>query len=472
MSTGPTHAHPSPGAASNLTAEQISARLDRLPLRGVSRRILLVMGAAFFFDLADQSILGIVAPTLRAQLGFELDDIAILVSCTYAGLFLGAVLGGRAADRLGRIPVIVAALMTASIGSGLHALTESLGVFMALRIVSAIGMGALFVTALSYVVEISPLRRRGSRTALTYFAGMCGSAVIATLSRFIIPSGPDGWRIFFALGVFGVLVIPFLRGIPESPLWLHSRGRYDDAESALTRLESGTAKTESLPPVETTESNVSVQVQDENSSGQWRNLFRGKLLRTTLLLCFIWIVYASITQTFSSWLPTILQLRGFSGESLLTINAIAIYGSPLGCLLAFLVADRLSRRVLMVVTAVGAAICTAIYGAVPAAGIIAGAAFGHFVMIAWFSPLLAALMAESFPSNLRSTGSGVAFGAGRMSNIVVPFTLSAALTALGPSFVGWYMTLGWLAVAVAVAVLMSKSTDSMQAPGRESVSSD
>lgn len=468
MSSGRAPIHPSSSAATDLTVEQISARLDRLPLRGVSRRILLVMGAAFFFDLADQSILGIVAPTLRAQLGFELGDIAVLVSCTYAGLFLGAVLGGRAADRFGRIPVIIAALTTASVGSGLHALTETLGVFMALRVFAALGMGALFVTALSYVVEISPLHRRGSRTALTYFAGMCGSAVIATLSRFIIPSGPDGWRVFFALGVFGVLVVPFLRGIPESPLWLHSRGRFDDAEAALTRLERGTAKLEPLPPVETTESNASVQVQDENSSGRWQDLFRGSLLRTTILLCLIWIVYASITQTFSSWLPTILQLRGFSGESLLTINAIAIYGSPLGCLLAFLIADRVSRRVLMVGTAIGAAVCTAIYGAVPVAGIIAGAAFGHFVMIAWFAPLLAALMAESFPSSLRSTGSGLAFGAGRMSNIVVPFTLSAALTALGPSFVGWYMTLGWLVVAAAVAVLMSSRARATQPLGRES----
>ncbi|MDV7240546.1 MULTISPECIES: MFS transporter [Rhodococcus] len=465
MSSGP--AHTPPDAAPDLTVEQISARLDRLPMSGVSRRILLVMGAAFFFDLADQSILGIVAPTLRAQLGFELGDIAILVSCTYTGLFLGAVLGGRAADRLGRLPVIVAALLTASLGSGLHALTESLQIFMALRLLSGIGMGALFVTALTYVVEISPLHRRGSRTALTYFAGMCGSAVIATLSRFIIPSGPDGWRVFFALGVFGVVVIPLLRGIPESPLWLHSRGRLQDAESALARLEIGTANGQSLPAVETTESNASVQVQDESSSGEWRNLFRGSLLRTTILLCLIWIVYASITQTFSSWLPTILQLRGFSGESLLTINAIAIYGSPLGCLLAFLVADRLSRRVLMVGTAVGAALCSAIYGAVPVAGIIAGAAFGHFVMIAWFAPLLAALMAESFPSNLRSTGSGVAFGAGRMSNIVVPFTLSAALTSLGPSFVGWYMALGWLAVAAAAAVLMSKRKSTAEVSIRE-----
>lgn len=431
---------------------EIEARIGRLPNRGISKRIVVAMAIAFFFDLGDQGALGIAVPALRVQLGFDLNDVALLVSGTFVGLLLGATFGGRLADRIGRLKVLTLGLVIASVGSGLHVFMHGLPEFILLRVVSAIGMGALFVVAVTYLVELSPVHRRTSRTAITYFVGMTGGAVVATVARFVIPLGPDGWRAVFAVGALGLLLLPMLRGLPESPLWLASRGRTDEAYAALGRLEAGTAPVESLPPVERVEVTADAQAATDGS-GRWTDLFRSPLVVPMTLLMLIWIVYTLLTQTFTSWMPTILQLRGFDSETLLTIAAVAQYGSPIGSLLAFLLLRRFSRRAMVAAVTVGAAVVGLLFGLLPVAGLLAAATFLQFLLIAWFAPMLNATMAESFPSRLRSSGSGTAFGAGRLANIVAPFTVAAALTALGPGFVGWFMLVGWGIVGIACAVL-------------------
>ncbi|MEU7811735.1 MFS transporter [Pseudonocardia sp. NPDC049154] len=447
---GSTPGAPAPDGARR--GEDIAGRLARLPTRGMSRRLVVAMAIAFFFDLGDQGALGIAAPAMRAQLGFELSDIALLVSSTFVGLLIGALTGGRLADRIGRLPVMWASLAVASVGSGLHVLMNDLVAFAVLRVVSAIGMGALFVVAVTYLVEMSPTHRRTTRTAIAYFVGMMGTAVIATTARFVIPLGPDGWRVVFAIGALGLLLLPLLKRLPESPLWLASRGRLDDAYAALQKFEAGTAPVETLPPPQPLAVPAPAR-QAAQSTGAWRDLFRGSLLSPMLLLIVVWIVFSMLTQTFNSWLPTILQLRGFSGETLLTITAVALYGAPLGSLAAFLLGTRFRRRAMLAGVTAAAALSGILFGLVPAAGLVATATFAQFFLIAWFAPMLNATMAESFPSRLRSSGSGTAFGAGRLANIVAPFTVAAALTALGPGFIGWFMVVGWIVVGVACVAL-------------------
>jgi putative MFS transporter len=70
-----------------------------------------------------------------------------------------------------------------------------------------------------------------------------------------------------------------------------------------------------------------------------------------------------------------------------------------------------------------------------------------------FAPILNTVMAESFPSNLRTTGSGVAFGSGRLSNLIVPFTVATVISTLGYAIVGWYILIAWLAVAALLVPL-------------------
>lgn len=434
----------------SLDAASIAARLARLPAKGLALRIMVAAAAAYFFDLFDQSAFGIVVPALRKSEGFSLDNIATLVSLTFAGMLLGALFGGRLADRIGRLPILRLGLVLASLGSLGHVFANGLVLFGALRLITATGMGIIFVVAITYLVEVAPAHRRGSRVALTAFFGGVGGASVAVLGRVVIPLGPNAWHWLFIIGAFGLFALVLTIRLPESPLWLLSRGRADEAERELQMLERGVERAVgTLPPVivEDTVAQVAADEESTERSG-WLGAFRGKYLRPTIILMAIWVVYSTVTQVFSVWLATILQLRGFSSETLLTIVMIAIVGAPVGMLLAYMFADRLPRKAQFIGVAVIAGVVGLLFGIVPAAGVIAVLAFVHFVLIAWFSPVLNAAMMDEYPSALRSTGSGVAYSSGRLWSIIFPFTLAAALTSFGAGIIGWVLLVAWGLVAI------------------------
>lgn len=447
MSSTPT----SETVPASLDAASIAARLSRLPAKGIALRIMVATAAAYFFDLYDQSAFGIVAPAMRTAEGFSLNNIATLVSVTFTGMLIGALIGGRVADRHGRLPILRVGLVLASLGSLAHVFASGLIAFGVLRLVTAIGMGIIFVVAMTYLVEVSPVHRRGSRVALTAFFGGIGGATVAILGRTIIPLDPHAWRWLFAIGGLGLLALGLLFRLPESPLWLLSRGRPEDAERELQRLERGVEQAvgTALPPAVVKHSMAEVAAEEESVQGSgWRAAFRGKLLRPTIILMAIWIVYSTVTQVFSVWLATILQMRGFDSETLLTITMVAIVGAPVGMLLAFAFADRLPRKAQFFGVAVVAGIVGLLFGIVPAAGVIAVMAFVHFVLIAWFSPVLNAAMMDEYPSALRSTGAGMAYSSGRLWSIVFPFTVAAALHAYGAGIIGWVLLAAWVTIAL------------------------
>ncbi|QIX53738.1 MFS transporter [Rhodococcus sp. DMU1] len=446
MSSTPT----SETVPASLDAASTAARLSRLPARGMALRVMVATAAAYFFDLYDQSAFGIVAPAMRVSEGFSLNNIATLVSVTFTGMLIGALIGGRIADRHGRLPILRVGLVLASLGSLGHVFASGLITFGAFRLVTAIGMGIIFVVAMTYLAEVSPVHRRGSRIALTAFFGGIGGATVAVLGRTIIPLDPDAWRWLFAIGGLGLLALGLLVRLPESPLWLLSRGRADEAEQELQRLERGVERAVgTLPPVVIENIVHEVAADEESVEGSgWRGAFRGKMLRPTILLMAIWIVYSTVTQVFSVWLATILQMRGFDSETLLTITMVAIVGAPVGMLLATAFADRLPRKVQFFGVAVIAGIVGLLFGIVPAAGVIGALAFAHFMLIAWFSPVLNAAMMDEYPSALRSTGAGVAYSSGRLWSIIFPFTVAAALSAYGAGIIGWVLLTAWMLVAI------------------------
>lgn len=411
---------------------------------------MIATAAAYFFDLYDQSAFGIAAPAMRESEGFSLNNIATLVSVTFTGMLIGALIGGRIADRHGRLPVLRSGLVLASLGSLGHILANGMIIFGIVRLVTAIGMGIIFVVALTYLVEVSPVHRRGSRVALTAFFGGVGGAMVAIMGRAVIPLGPEAWHWLFAVGALGLLALGLMIRLPESPLWLLSRGRVDEAGQELERLERGVERVVGTLPPAVVEDTVNAVAADEESvevSG-WRGAFRGKLLRPTILLMAIWIVYSTVTQVFSVWLATILQIRGFDSETLLTITMVAVIGAPVGMLLATAFADRLPRKAQFFGVAVIAGIVGLLFGVVPAAGVIAVLAFTQFVLIAWFSPVLNAAMMDEYPSALRSTGGGVAYSTGRLWSIIFPFTVAAALNAYGAGIIGWVLLTAWMIVAI------------------------
>ncbi|MBY3988711.1 MFS transporter [Rhodococcus fascians] len=450
--------------SSNLSRTAFDDRISLIRPRGLMLRVLTATSLAFAFDNADQAAMGIVAPAVRGSLNVGLNEVGLLISVTYFGLFLGAVTGGYISDRYGRLFLMRWSLTLASIGALSHLLVGGMSDFLLIRFLSALGMGGLYVSSLTYVAEMSQRKDRGYRIAITYFIGQIGAVILVTSARFIIPIDEDAWRYVIGIGGLGLIALVPMIGLPESPLWLFERGRLDEAEAALTRLErrSGIADRVGSASANSDSTNISLsQLREDETEkaltgkvkSRWVELFRGSLLLPTFVLIAVWVLYSSITMTYAGWLPTILGLQGFTSEDLLTISALAFWGAPLGALLSLFVVRRIPRFRLWAYIVVLAAICGVILSVAPSGGIIAVSAFIQYALFGLFAPILNALVADSYPTGVRARGTGLTFSAGRLTNVLAPLTLAVALGALGHVVVGWYLMTAWLLIGVAGAVM-------------------
>ncbi|WP_197487774.1 MFS transporter [Rhodococcus sp. LB1] len=116
---------------------------------------------AFFFDTMDAAMLGHAVPALRAEWGLSISTIGFLSSTTFVGMMIGAVVGGRLADRVGRRPIILGSVVfysVFSLATGLAPNVTSLAVFRAL---SGLGLQAMIGVRLVFVSEMYPKHLRG-----------------------------------------------------------------------------------------------------------------------------------------------------------------------------------------------------------------------------------------------------------------------------------------------------------------------
>src|SRR5258708_29875783 len=200
------------------------------------RRILLLIGIGMFFDGFDVYVAAtVLGATL--QTGFStLGQNAQFVSVTFLGMMLGSFLTGFLGDRYGRRFTYQANLAIFGLASIAAAFAPSMNVLILLRGLMGLGLGA------ELVAGFSPMTEFGPQKAVCNWVGALSAVVVISLtisalaSTLLIPH--FGWRIMFVLGGAGALVVWYLRkALPESPRWLESIGRSEEAEAILQRIE-------------------------------------------------------------------------------------------------------------------------------------------------------------------------------------------------------------------------------------------
>jgi putative MFS transporter len=232
-----------------LSAENISARLDRLPSSYAVWRIIGLLSLGFFFELYDLLLTGYVAPgivhsgILSATTPglFGTSGVAGFIAALFAGLFIGTIACGFLADRFGRRAIFTYALLWYAIANTFMAFqTTALGL-NSWRFVSGLGIGVELITIGSYLTEFAPKHLRGRAFAICQAIGFTAVPVVAFLSYLLVPLAPlqiDGWRWVVLIGGSGAVFIWwFRRNLPESPRWLAGRNRLEEADSIVRMLE-------------------------------------------------------------------------------------------------------------------------------------------------------------------------------------------------------------------------------------------
>lgn len=436
-------------------------RLDRLPIFSWHKVTTVAVAFAYFYEFADINTFSSVAPRLLKAWGASVNEIALVNSTSFFGMFLGATAAGWMADRIGRLRSLMLTTLWFSLFSALSALSWnmlSMGVF---RVLTSAGLAAMTVVAGIYMNEMFPGRVRGKYMAYAMVIGICGTPATQLLASWLVPLNDWSWRLLFIWGALGILFLLFLRHLKESPRWLENRGRFDEAERILSDIEArATKEVGALPqpaaPVPT----------PPVAKMPLTILLEKRYLRPTLLLTVLWVTQTIGFFGYASWAPTLLAKQGFSiGDSIFFV-ALTTVGAPLGSYVASLVTDRFERKWCLVVFGLLIAVAGLLYGLTfnPVFIVL----FGFIVNLfeRGYTALAYAYSPELFDIRGRSMGTSVSYGLGRLSNAAGPLIIAALYTSYGYTTVFYFIAGTWTLGAVVLALFAPK-TKVHTAPAKE-----
>jgi putative MFS transporter len=429
-----------------------SARLDRLPISSFHRDIVKLLAYIFFFELGDLNSFAFAAPGVREQWHLTIRTISTITSASFVGMFIGATMGGWFSDRVGRKRALIMTTLWYSGFSLLNAFAWDTASLYVTRLLTGVGLSSMTVVAMTYISEMFPAKLRGRYQALILTIGLCGIPVTAYVARFIIPMATWGWRAVFVWGSLA-MAFPFLAGrLEESPLWFEHRGRREDAEAALSRIEARVSReTGELPEAE------KVPAAPPRSGGFWELVASGSFGRLVLLMT-VWMCQTLGIYGFLSWVPTLLVEHGFSVVRSLEQSSAMSIGAVPGAWIASKLSDRWERKSLIGIVAVAIAVCGLSYGLSFRTTTIV--IFGFLVAMGQqvFAALLYAYTPECFPTQVRNTGTGLSYGVGRLANgLVGPFIIAHLFQNYGYTTVFAYIAVCWAAVAILVTSLGPKT---------------
>src|SRR5438105_8186969 len=231
-------------SAPALVATDIPARLDRLRWGRFHTLVVVALGITWILDGLEVTLAGAVSGAMKESphLAFSNADIGFASSAYLAGAVLGAILFGWLTDRLGRKRLFFITLAVYLVATAATALSWNVWSFALFRFVTGAGIGGEYTAINSTIQELVPARYRGWTDLVINGSFWIGAAMGAAGSIVLLDPAvlaPDvGWRLAFLIGALLGLVIFVMRlWIPESPRWLMTHGRVEDANKVLDQIE-------------------------------------------------------------------------------------------------------------------------------------------------------------------------------------------------------------------------------------------
>ncbi|MGG5173914.1 MFS transporter [Pseudarthrobacter sp. J1763] len=384
------------------SGEQI---VQDLPWRWkVQGRIFIIGGLGFMFDAWDVTLNGVLIPLLSKHWALAASDVAWVGTANLIGMALGAFVWGTIADSIGRKKAFTATLLIFSIFTVFGAFAPDFVWFCIFRFIAGFGLGGCIPVDYALVGEFTPRKQRGR--VLTAMDGWwpVGAALCGVVSAALVAAYGD-WRVIMLVMVIPALLVFWIRrGVPESPLFLISKGRREEAAAVIDQLvkdTGGTAVAYSLPkPHEAPKLSAgSVLAQ---LRGIWA--FNWKITATSWLLFFsiLLVYYLSLT-----WMPKILIGAGFAEYKAFVTTAGMAGVGLLGVVVAALLVERVGRKWILAITgplAAATLVVVAFVVDIPAAAVGWLLAYGFVVQVA--IPVLYAYVSELYPTELRGSGFG------------------------------------------------------------------
>ncbi|HZR74674.1 MFS transporter [Bradyrhizobium sp.] len=392
---------------------------QRTSLTGNQIRILVAAIIGDALEFFDYFLIGFVLAFLIGPWKLTFGQSATVLMSSGIGAIVGAYVWGWLADRIGRRKVFIGTVLNFSIATGLLYFTPDQGwiYLAALRFFVGLGVGGLYCVDLPLVQEFMPSSRRGLVGGLVTCVIPLGVGIGAILGSAV---GSGEWRVLFAVGVLPALLVLLVRiWVPESPRWLCRQGRYDEARKSLAwALQMEPA---SLPLPTAADAGPVVQ-------SNWLDLF--KYPRSLIVSWFGNAGAQTGVYGITLWAPAlfVLLLKVSPQEAARMMILLSVSGF-IGRVSFSFFSEWFGRRNAGGLLGFGAGALTILAGHYYDASMMGVSAFWLILAVAFFFAdggfaIVGPYAAEVWPSHLRTSGMGSAYGFGGIGKILGPVGLA------------------------------------------------
>jgi PHS family inorganic phosphate transporter-like MFS transporter len=412
-------------------ARDLIAALDEASLSRFHLRAVLASGMGFFTDAYDLFVIGIASALITKDWNLSSGSLALLNSTMLAAAFIGAIVFGRYADKVGRKRVywVVAAIMIAgALGS---ALSQSFWVLIAFRFLLGFGVGGDYPVSAVMVSEYANRKDRGKLVGMVFGTQALGLIIGPLVALALLGSGASNdtaWRVLLALGAVPAAAVIYLRcRMPESPRYqAQVQGRAEQAANHISALTGG-----HVSEIAASEQHHGTGLRTLLTNRRWLIMLAGTAG------CWFLLDYAYYGNTIST--PQILSLISPHATTMTKIAiqlAIFVVAAVPGYVLAIARLDRIGHRKLQLVGFAVMALCFLIIAAVPGmttAVVPFLLVYGVSYFFTEFGPNMTTFVmpSELYPVTLRTTGHGFSAGVGKLGAFIGVFLFPLLQTSLG-----------------------------------------
>jgi len=390
----------------------VGESLDEAKISPLHRRVIGLIAAGYFFDVIDFTVFGSLVPYILQSKFATGAEVAAIGSATIFGMCIGTAGQGEFSDRFGRRFIYQFNLLLFGIFTIVGAMAPTVVMLIACRFIAGIGLGAEQPLAFAYAGEYSPKRIRGRILAIVHFiGGACvwpiGTALVLLFGS--LSTTPEyAWRgVWLIIGIGALIVWVFRFTLPESPRYLATHGRGEEALAVLGRL--GIAG-----PREP----LSTDAASNTKSDPFSVVFRMFPLRVIAgMICFT--AFFGVAIGLGAWLPNIMNAKGFTITKSLQYTLVMNFAVPCASIFMMYALDKFGRKITSVCAFAAAGLMAIMFANARTETelLVVGFIMIFFVQVA--GNAMQIFTSEVFPTNARASGFGWSSGVGRLATAFI-----------------------------------------------------
>ena len=400
---------------------------------GINKRNFIIklswlMSGGMFVDGFVLGYIGMVMPAMSAELGLSLYWQGLIGAAALFGTLIGAPIGGWLSNRIGRRPMFTFDLFLFVFCSVAQFFVSDPITLFIVRVLMGAAIGIEYAVGWPFLAEFSPAKIRGKLLCLTEIAWYTGFLASYFVGYVLTVIYPTHWNIILGLSTIPSVIVLILRwGTPESPHWLMSKGRKEEAMAIA----------EKYMDEEQQEDVLNYKHGDTTKNAGFFDLFKLKHRKSTIFFVTMFIGSSAPYYAMVFFIPHVLEKLGledgFTGG--LFLNVLAVVGT----VLCTIFAERVSRRKMITLPfliSTIALVVIAIFGQL-SANVMLICFLTYALFNAWTGAILAVFPSEIFTSDISSLGTGFATCIARVVACVGTFLLPSVIENYGATIIIW-----------------------------------